>query len=739
MALWNRNNKPQNDHTKSQASIIGVDHTSISGERGVQSAGWVYKRLIGQNRVTYETLVAMKTPPPAGGGTPAFDHWSVSPATVTPLAGDTVLVTAQARDQFGNPFPGVRTANWSATSGSFSVSSTTTDSSGLTTNTLQTLSFPDDLEVVHVTDGSGHNGSSPLITTQPNSGGGGGNDPLIQSVVNGAYNGKPVKLYGTATGFPNPSGDRLIGTWTVSGPGTVVSTTEVILNLVSNDATLTNSSESPSGEDKYLVIDPLGTTPIFLSVGASGNDFDARVVVSSMDMFGGDVLTLPEIHIKALTNLHHYNVTRSPSSGISAGSSYTVTAQAKDSGNTDVHVIGRSITASYVAVSGAGSNGSVSGTPAVSNKYGTFQPIAATAGLFPKTEEIHVADSSGIIGDTTNLVVGDVVNGYAVSSVDDAPGPGSTKTITARAQLNGTDTAVAGRVITWSKTSLVGATFSSPTSTTDSSGHATVDVTFGSVGSAGTVTATDAQGQTGTSENITVSTSPPTFFALTNGSIGAAGSGSPIAQGTSIDLPSVTVPANATLIFALGHLWDTSAIVPTASGLTFSLVNGISQTFESSFSDTINVWTADVGSGGFTGGIHLAGAGDGILSGGFMVGYVLKSEALAVAQSIGANFSPGTATAKTLAFASTPATTSLLLAFWSQGIAGGGAVGSWTPKGTWTEVSDDYGKAGGSGYQAGLEVQKFAGSDVNSQATPTNGDPGVPWYQQALILEISHT
>jgi len=63
MALWNRNNKPQNDRTKPQASIIGVDHTSVSSEPGVQSTGWVYKRLIGQNRVTYETLVAMKVPP----------------------------------------------------------------------------------------------------------------------------------------------------------------------------------------------------------------------------------------------------------------------------------------------------------------------------------------------------------------------------------------------------------------------------------------------------------------------------------------------------------------------------------------------------------------------------------------------------------------------------------------------------------------------------------------------------
>ena len=86
-------------------------------------------------------------------------------------------------------------------------------------------------------------------------------------------------------------------------------------------------------------------------------------------------------------------------------------------------------------------------------------------------------------------------------------GPGGTP-VTIRAQLadaSGNPVATPGKVVTGSSSG--GGTFASPTATTDAAGLATVVFTCGAVvGTVHAVTATDAEGLTGTSPAISVVT-----------------------------------------------------------------------------------------------------------------------------------------------------------------------------------------------------------------------------------------
>ena len=109
--------------------------------------------------------------------------------------------------------------------------------------------------------------------------------------------------------------------------------------------------------------------------------------------------------------------------------------------------------------------------------HGTSKPLTAQAGPFAK---------------------------YVVSaSVIDPPAGASVLVSAQASDANGNPSAAVGRVITWTKTGS-GGSLSSQTATTDENGFATVVLTTASVvGSAYTVSASDAGGFSGTSENIT--------------------------------------------------------------------------------------------------------------------------------------------------------------------------------------------------------------------------------------------
>jgi hypothetical protein len=63
MSMNSRTAKPKTqDTTKLAAQILGADATEVGVTPGIAHPGWVYTRTIGSRR-TFETLVAMKSPP----------------------------------------------------------------------------------------------------------------------------------------------------------------------------------------------------------------------------------------------------------------------------------------------------------------------------------------------------------------------------------------------------------------------------------------------------------------------------------------------------------------------------------------------------------------------------------------------------------------------------------------------------------------------------------------------------
>lgn len=108
---------------------------------------------------------------------------------------------------------------------------------------------------------------------------------------------------------------------------------------------------------------------------------------------------------------------------------------------------------------------------------------------------------------------------YIITPSNLSPGAGSNITINAQlADGAGGAKAVAGKVVTWSKTG-AGGSFATPTSTTDANGIATVTFTVGTVGgTVHTVTGTDAASLTGTSANINVGPGTPSKYKVTSSS-----------------------------------------------------------------------------------------------------------------------------------------------------------------------------------------------------------------------------
>lgn len=234
---------------------------------------------------------------------------------------------------------------------------------------------------------------------------GGSTDPLIQSFLNGDYDGAPVEMYSTANGWPHwELDDTLLGTWTVVNASSV-SGTECTLTLVSNDAVAELDIGEPNADYKYVVIGKDLPKPVVLAVGESGDSW-ARVILDTATFYGGDMVTLGTIHIVAASALTHYEVGLTPSANIITESTvYQALPQAKDVTNADVEIMGREVVPTYVAETGAGADGSVDTTPSRSNRLGTFEPIDVTAGAYPKTEHIEVSDDDGIEGVSDDVTV----------------------------------------------------------------------------------------------------------------------------------------------------------------------------------------------------------------------------------------------------------------------------------------------------------------------------------------------
>lgn len=222
---------------------------------------------------------------------------------------------------------------------------------------------------------------------------------------------------------------------------------------------------------------------------------------------------------------------------------------------------------------------------------------------------------------------------------------------------------------------------------------------------------------------------PPVYHHLLDGAI-------PYANG-SFDTASVTVPPNSLFVLSLGANTDPSAFavdpVAAGTGLTITPVAMAAHNIGGGgYAGIAKVWKSFVGVGGFTGPINFSAAYDGFIPGAYSLGYYSLAEAADVVQ-FKTDVFAGDLTTKTVAFDTTPDAESALYAAWASSLQGG--VGSSLDnKAGWAEPVDRL--AGGS-LSVVLEVQTFAGSTANSQAT-TPADPTVSWWLQAVIMEIAH-
>ena len=560
------------------------------------------------------------------------------------------------------------------------------------------------------------------------SGSTGGLDPLIQNLVNGNYNGKTLKIYKTTTGYPGT--DTLLASYTLATPAAplanVITAVSIRVDLVSASVVVTGALAT--SEYAYGVIDEAGTRPLYASAGVAGNDFNARIVLSRGDLFPGDLLALSSIVFTATSALDHYDLTRSPSSGISSDSDYIVTAQAKTLGGANVDIMRHHLVGSYVSVSGAGANGSVDSTPVVSNRHGLFEPIDVTAGFYPKSEEVHVSDLDGILGTTSTLVVLDYVDSYVVTVANYTPGPGTTVVVTAQARFAGSNAAVSGRTVTWS-TTLAGASFGAPTSVTNGSGIATVNITYGSIGSSGTITATDSLSETGSSSSISISTQPPVYTSLTSGtSFG----------GSAVTTASITVPASGWIVVRIGALVDNGHTFTCAgSGLTFTTPsNGVALSVNGFISTTqaCKIFIAQASGSGFTGTLTFDSSGaDHVLMAMWEIGYFSNSEISGTFRAYNEVFSSDSSL-KDIAFTTSPATTSRLLSAFTLHNAVGGAA-SWTGKSSPAWTNDSNPTFSGGGFGAVTSCYSYGGSDTPTEATP---NPSLLGPQLGVALEVLH-
>lgn len=573
--------------------------------------------------------------------------------------------------------------------------------------------------------------ASPFVAS-----GGGGVNPLIQAFLDGDYNGATVEEYNAE--FPRDTNCTVSTKLTsrIILSASPVDDTHCTLTLVSNDAVVLHDSTYTA--PKTLRIRKTGKPDVFQSVGCSnwvngassafGADSQYPTPASTtLAWVTGDTNTIGVVTIAAVVeDFDHLAVTPSTLTPV-GGSALTATFQAEDASNVSLHRIGLVVTPSLVSVSGTG-NGTIVELDLWTNALGVSETAHVTASSYPATDKVHGVEAGGAIGNSSNVVVTDVVDSYDITSSDDAPGAGATVTLTAQAKIGGSPALVAGRVVTWG--ALGDGSTGSPTSTTNGSGIATVSFTVGpTVSTVYNVTGTDTLGETGTSESITVSTAPPTYHHLAAGVV--------TYLSTSFNTASVTVPANSLLVIALGANTDTGAPgVPTAaaSGLTVTLVDSAKQVIATDFDTHVRAWIADVGGGGFSGVVTFGGSGDGLVPGAYELGYYSKAEASGVVQSKPGTFA-GDISTKTLAFDSAPAATSALFAAWSQGCEGDGTnLNHYDNKSGWNEESDTTVQ---NTLSINLEVQTFRGTTANSQATPTSA-PSTPWGQQAVIVEIGH-
>ena len=489
----------------------------------------------------------------------------VSTSSTSPVAGTAVTITAQLADVNNNVVSlAGQTVTWTSTNGgSFTPSTSTTNTSGVATTSFTTSPTPNTAHVVTAATAS-ITGSSPTITTTPAPAA--GTKYIVTTNVPSVAAGGAVAVSAQLVDQTNApvATPGVTVTWTHTGAGGSFATATSLTDA-SGLATVAFTTSITAG-----------ATYTF-----TATDAQARTGTS------GNVVTVAGAAAK-------YLVTTSNSSPL-AGTSITATAQLADVNNNVVRTAGQSVT--WTSTNGGSFTPPTSSTDAngvatvsftTSTQAGTTHVITATTGSLTGS-----ASPIQTVAPTASVAR------YVVASSNPTPVVGTQVTISAQAvDASGNPVAAPGMVVNW--TSSGGGSLGASSSTTSAAGVATV--TFNVPASAGTTTTITA-----TTGSVTGSTSVTSV----------ADAGTKYRVTTTATLP-LTVGGSATLSAQLTDAVG-NAVAKAGLVVTWATTNGGSFSSGTSTTDANGIATIVFTASTVAGVTHQISATTGTITGSISV------------------------------------------------------------------------------------------------------------------------
>ena len=292
---------------------------------------------------------------------------------------------------------------------------------------------------------------------------------------------------------------------------------------LSNSTSTTNSS---------------GVANTFLTLAPQAGTYVIRATASGLV---GSPLSFTATATSGTSPATKYIVTSNNSSPV-AGGTVTITAQLADSSNNPVNTAGKIVTWSKTGT--GGSFGSPTSTTNASGIATVTFTVGTTAGT---VHTVTGTDNDVLTGTSGNITVTNTTaSKYLVTSSSYGPVAGAGVTITAQlADQYNNSVATASKTVTWSKTG-TGGSFASATSTTNSSGIATVVFTTNTTtGTVHTVTGTDNTSLTGVTSSITTITGVASKYLVTSSGYSPVG-------GTAVTITAQLTDANNNVVATAG-------------------------------------------------------------------------------------------------------------------------------------------------------------------------------------------
>lgn len=412
--------------------------------------------------------------------TGSANKYIVTASRYSPVAGDTVKVTAQLTDKYSNIVKTAgNTINWTSTNGgTLTPTSSTTDSNGKATTVFTTSSVIGTTHVVKATDNNLLTGQTSNITTSA----GPASQYLLTVSRNNPDAGDTVTIraqLADAGGNAKAEAGKVV-TWSSTNGGTFSSA---------------NSTTNSSGIASviFTVSQVTGTTHTVSGIDAGG-----------LKGTSGNIITKTGSASK-------YVITSSKTI-VTAGDTTKIYGQLTDKYGNKVATGGKTVT-----WSSTGSGGSFSSATSTTDSNGEVGVVFTVNTVSGTIHTVKGKDADNLEGTSGNITVKSAAGSkYSVTPSDTLVTADGTITITAQLLDKYNNNALeSGKIITWDKTG-TGGSFNVMTTATDGTGKSTVLFRVSqTAGTVHTVTALDNTSFTGTSKSIVVKTASANKYVVT--------------------------------------------------------------------------------------------------------------------------------------------------------------------------------------------------------------------------------